>query len=226
MISRSGWVAERSKAPVLKTGRGASPSWVRIPPHPPFFFSNYLIYKDLSRLISFESLNNTPTAPGMRPSASPLPSRCGRAAHSGVLHSPPSPCPARHSTESARLPGADRQAPRAAAHVRSFGRRNSPGERSRARSLSGTPLRHLERFHTTHRLARCNFVDRSPLGDTTSRIHARIRLSAPDSRLAANLRRPGTAYRFPAPRHVTPPPDPLPGDRRARHRHAAATRPI
>ena len=30
-----GWVAERLKAPVLKTGRGASPSWVRIPPHPP-----------------------------------------------------------------------------------------------------------------------------------------------------------------------------------------------
>ena len=34
--SRSpGWVAERLKAPVLKTGRGASSSWVRIPPHPP-----------------------------------------------------------------------------------------------------------------------------------------------------------------------------------------------
>src|SRR5205085_3363873 len=31
----NGWVAERLKAPVLKTGRGASPSWVRIPPHPP-----------------------------------------------------------------------------------------------------------------------------------------------------------------------------------------------
>ena len=149
MISPCGWVAERLKAPVLKTGRGASPSWVRIPPHPPFFFSNSLIYKDLSIHVSFESLNDTPTAPGMRPSASPLPSRRGRAAHSGVLHSPPSPCPARHSTESARLPGADRQEPRAAAHVRSFGRRNSPGERSRARSLSGTPVRHLERFHTT-----------------------------------------------------------------------------
>src|SRR6185312_11881200 len=30
-----GWVAERFKAPVLKTGAGASPPWVRIPPHPP-----------------------------------------------------------------------------------------------------------------------------------------------------------------------------------------------
>src|SRR5579863_3490942 len=28
-------MAERLKAPVLKTGRGASPSWVRIPLHPP-----------------------------------------------------------------------------------------------------------------------------------------------------------------------------------------------
>jgi hypothetical protein len=31
-----GWVAERLNAPVLKTGMGESPSWVRIPPHPPF----------------------------------------------------------------------------------------------------------------------------------------------------------------------------------------------
>ena len=30
-----GWVAERFKAPVLKTGGGASSPWVRIPPHPP-----------------------------------------------------------------------------------------------------------------------------------------------------------------------------------------------
>ena len=30
-----GWVAEWFKAPVLKTGVGASPPWVRIPPHPP-----------------------------------------------------------------------------------------------------------------------------------------------------------------------------------------------
>ena len=31
-----GWVVERFKAPVLKTGEGGSPPWVRIPPHPPF----------------------------------------------------------------------------------------------------------------------------------------------------------------------------------------------
>src|SRR3712207_7065138 len=30
-----GWVAERFKAPVLKTGAGSPPPWVRIPPHPP-----------------------------------------------------------------------------------------------------------------------------------------------------------------------------------------------
>ena len=30
-----GWVAEWLKAPVLKTGRRATVSWVRIPPHPP-----------------------------------------------------------------------------------------------------------------------------------------------------------------------------------------------
>ncbi|CAA7613329.1 hypothetical protein MTBLM5_110083 [Magnetospirillum sp. LM-5] len=30
-----GWVAERFKAPVLKTGVGATLPWVRIPPHPP-----------------------------------------------------------------------------------------------------------------------------------------------------------------------------------------------
>ncbi len=31
-------MAERFKAPVLKTGEGASSPWVRIPPHPPFDF--------------------------------------------------------------------------------------------------------------------------------------------------------------------------------------------
>ena len=29
-------MAERLKAPVLKTGKGATSSWVRIPPHPRF----------------------------------------------------------------------------------------------------------------------------------------------------------------------------------------------
>ena len=37
-IILDGWVAERFKAPVLKTGVGASPPWVRIPPHPPFHY--------------------------------------------------------------------------------------------------------------------------------------------------------------------------------------------
>ncbi len=32
---KSGWVAERLKALVLKTSRRVSVSWVRIPPHPP-----------------------------------------------------------------------------------------------------------------------------------------------------------------------------------------------
>jgi hypothetical protein len=35
--NHNGWVAERFKAPVLKTGAGASPPWVRIPPHPPIY---------------------------------------------------------------------------------------------------------------------------------------------------------------------------------------------
>ena len=35
----AGGLAERLNAPVLKTGKGASPSWVRIPPSPPF---NYI----------------------------------------------------------------------------------------------------------------------------------------------------------------------------------------
>jgi hypothetical protein len=33
-------VAERLKAPVLKTGRRATVSWVRIPPHPPTPFQD------------------------------------------------------------------------------------------------------------------------------------------------------------------------------------------
>src|SRR6516225_7580439 len=35
LILLQGWVAEWLKAPVLKTGRRASVSWVQIPPHPP-----------------------------------------------------------------------------------------------------------------------------------------------------------------------------------------------
>src|SRR5262245_6664821 len=36
----SGWVVEWFKAPVLKTGVGASPPGVRIPPHPPAHFAS------------------------------------------------------------------------------------------------------------------------------------------------------------------------------------------
>ena len=35
MFNSCGWVAERFKAPVLKTGVVATLPWVRIPPHPP-----------------------------------------------------------------------------------------------------------------------------------------------------------------------------------------------
>ena len=34
-FATAGWVVEWLKAPVLKTGRPARVSWVRIPPHPP-----------------------------------------------------------------------------------------------------------------------------------------------------------------------------------------------
>ena len=39
LICLQGWVAEWLKAPVLKTGRRASVSRVRIPPHPPSCFA-------------------------------------------------------------------------------------------------------------------------------------------------------------------------------------------
>ena len=39
-------MAEWFKAPVLKTGVGASPPWVRIPPHPPIGRLNILFYKN------------------------------------------------------------------------------------------------------------------------------------------------------------------------------------
>ena len=41
--TENGWVAERLKAPVLKTGRPARVSWVRIPPHPPETRHNLLL---------------------------------------------------------------------------------------------------------------------------------------------------------------------------------------
>ena len=45
---RHGWVAEWLKAPVLKTGKGSRPSWVRIPPHPPSDIR--LLPRDLSAI--------------------------------------------------------------------------------------------------------------------------------------------------------------------------------
>jgi hypothetical protein len=42
---RSGGVAERFKAPVLKTGVRESVPWVRIPPPPPLKLFTILIYK-------------------------------------------------------------------------------------------------------------------------------------------------------------------------------------
>jgi hypothetical protein len=46
IIDHVGWVAEWLKAPVLKTGKRASVSWVRIPPHPQIFqkFAKYSTY--------------------------------------------------------------------------------------------------------------------------------------------------------------------------------------
>ncbi len=41
-----GWVAEWLKAPVLKTGRRETVSWVQIPPHPPIILYNTLKKKD------------------------------------------------------------------------------------------------------------------------------------------------------------------------------------
>lgn len=40
IFKQYGWVAERLKAPVLKTGEGVSFPWVRIPPHPPFVLAH------------------------------------------------------------------------------------------------------------------------------------------------------------------------------------------
>ena len=42
-IQTTGWVTERLKVPVLKTGEGESLPWVRIPPHPPLILCKPLI---------------------------------------------------------------------------------------------------------------------------------------------------------------------------------------
>lgn len=50
-------MAEWSKAPVLKTGKGATPSWVRIPLHPPPFFilktTQHIIFKPKRITVKF-----------------------------------------------------------------------------------------------------------------------------------------------------------------------------
>ncbi len=41
-------MAERLKAPVLKTGKGETPSWVRIPPHPPSAVARNALWRDVT----------------------------------------------------------------------------------------------------------------------------------------------------------------------------------
>ena len=53
-----GGVAEWLNAPVLKTGMGESPSWVRIPPPPPL--TNYLIVNNTSILMIYSTLPTYP----------------------------------------------------------------------------------------------------------------------------------------------------------------------
>ncbi len=73
-IRANGWVAERLKAPVLKTGRRLRVSWVRIPPHPPSAlakafsrFGRGPVFPLFSRVMRI-GLN---TGPGARRPASP-----------------------------------------------------------------------------------------------------------------------------------------------------------
>ena len=56
-LSARGQVAERLNAPVLKTGKGASPSWVRIPPCPPAI----LIYPNVIAQVLSQSAPALPT---------------------------------------------------------------------------------------------------------------------------------------------------------------------
>ena len=48
---QDGQVAERFKAPVLKTGVRETVPWVRIPPCPPLRFCKRLIFTDFPRLL-------------------------------------------------------------------------------------------------------------------------------------------------------------------------------
>jgi hypothetical protein len=69
-----GWVAEWLKAPVLKTGRRASVSRVRIPPHPP---STLLIYKIIHKaraeiIVSEDGASAARMAPDWHPTLQDL----------------------------------------------------------------------------------------------------------------------------------------------------------
>ena len=62
-VPAGGWVAERFKAPVLKTGVGASSPWVRIPPHPPNNTCNSLkILHFLNGRLIYSTLCSVPNA--------------------------------------------------------------------------------------------------------------------------------------------------------------------
>jgi hypothetical protein len=79
---RQGWVAERFKAPVLKTGELARVPWVRIPPHPPISISlislayrRHLVTREVavcrairgmaSPILVLRDLPRPPVAPGI-----------------------------------------------------------------------------------------------------------------------------------------------------------------
>ncbi len=71
----TGWVPERLKGPVLKTGRRESVSWVRIPPHPPRLKSLITQYFSGSRrcgirdsLRGFRATVHRPYGPVRQPS--------------------------------------------------------------------------------------------------------------------------------------------------------------
>ena len=61
--ARGGWVAERLNAPDLKSGKGASPSWVRIPPHPPRRALHLILQRNRrdAACVSVERARNIPT---------------------------------------------------------------------------------------------------------------------------------------------------------------------
>ena len=50
-------MAERLKAPVLKTGKGATLSWVRIPVLPPLIKTSYNFYNGTNTTVDFEKNN-------------------------------------------------------------------------------------------------------------------------------------------------------------------------